>query len=281
MKDVVKSIVSKIERLKPMPQVVSKAFSMLKSGDYNVDEVEKLISLDPSITADLLRMANSSYYSFKTKINTVGRALVVLGSKVVLDMLVALYASPYFKKGAPGYLVSGEELWKHALMVAIASEKLSKALGVESDVAYTAGLLHDIGKTILGEFLKERVNEVLDLVKTERVSFIEAERRVFGVSHQEVGAMAAEHWKFPEELVFAIRYHHEPGKAPGHRKLISIVHVANNLVLSSGLGSGTNGLAYEMDNAALEELGLSVMDSKLVDSVYLELAERLKSLAEP
>jgi len=276
----VEKIISKIERLKPMPAVVSKAFSLLTKGEYSINQVEEIISLDPSITADLLKLANSPYYSFGTKIGTVGRAIVVLGSKTVLDILVTLYTSTFLKKDAPGYSIEGRQMWRHALMVALASEKLAKKLKLKCDVSYTAGLLHDVGKTIMGEFLKDKITQAIELVEKEKIPFIEAERKVMGIDHAEVGALAARHWKFPGELVNAIRYHHEPQKAQEYKELVCLVHVANNLVLSSGVGTGSDGLAYQMDPFALKTLGISSMEVGFVDNIYIDLTEKLKSLKE-
>jgi len=277
MSDVGK-IINKVREIEPIPAIVSKAFALLSEEDYDIGEVEKVISLDPGITADLLKMANSPFYGFKSKIDTVKRAIVVLGSKNVLDIIITLHATTFIKKDAPGYSIEAKQMWLHALMVAFTCDAIARKLGLRSDVAYTAGLLHDVGKQVLGEFLKKKVENALQIVKDENVSFLEAERRVIGTDHAEVGAIIAENWNFPRELVNAIRFHHEPHKSEELSELTCLVHVADCMVLSSGIGTGTDGLAYEIDPKALEKLGISSIDPTFIDSAYLELAEKLKDI---
>ncbi|MFW6255298.1 MAG: HDOD domain-containing protein, partial [Candidatus Sumerlaeota bacterium] len=129
-----------------------------------------------------------------------------------------------------------------------------------SGSAFTCGLLHCIGKIILNAFVVDDFNQLLEMVEKTATPFIEAENKILGITHAEVGAQIAEHWELPEEIVAAIRYYQNPLDAEEHAKLVSVVHVGNILCVSFGIGVGSDGLAYVFHPGALELLKIKVED---------------------
>ncbi len=280
--DVLKDIMEKVQELKPMPEVVHRAIELLREDYTSPKEVEELIGSDPAATANLLKLANSPYYYLRSRVNSLKRAIVVLGTREVLNILIAMYASRYIKRDAKGYFVDAEGMWRHALLVAFLSKYLSKVLGIESDLSYTAGLLHDIGKVVLGEYLDMKIREgelKPEDIGGSDVPFSELERKFLGIDHAELGGRIMELWGFPEELVFAARFHHRPSDARSHRKLVFLVHLANAFVLSLGVGVGLDGLMHELDPFALEILGISITPD-FADRVFSELTMELRRIEE-
>ena len=279
---VVEDIIQKVDKIEPMPFVVHEVLSLMSERDVAASKIEEFVAKDPSMVAELLKMANSPLYNASGKVKDLKQALVVLGNSTVLSIILTHYTSGEIKKDVPGYDVSAEEMWRHGICVAILSQKIAEKLKLEQGVAYAAGLLHDVGKTILGSYLQDQVQEILKMVreapKKEKLSFLQAERHVLGMDHAELGGRIAERWGLPEEIVAAIRYHHEPAHAPEHLlPIVAVVHTSNIFVLGAGIGTGSDGLAYKLDKKALEVLGFSHKEgSELWTEFLVDIVEALK-----
>ena len=283
---VVEEVIKKVDRIEPMPMVVHEVLSLMGERHVAASRIEEFVAKDPSMVAELLKMANSPLYNPHGKVKDLKQALVVLGNSVVLSIILTHYTSGEIKKDVPGYDVPAEEMWRHGICVAILSQKIAERLKLEEGVAYAAGLLHDVGKTILGLYLQDQVQEILKMVRDaprkERLSFLEAERYVLGMDHAELGGRVAEKWGLPEEIVAAIRCHHEPAKAPENLlPIVAVVHTSNIFVLGAGIGTGSDGLAYKLDKKALEVLGFSQKEgSELWTEFLVDIVEALKESEE-
>jgi putative nucleotidyltransferase with HDIG domain len=172
-----------------------------------------------------------------------------------------------------GYDLGPKQLWEHSLATALTAAEVAKHLGVRDPAdAFTAGLLHDLGKVVLGNFIDVDLNEIMGLVRSEEVSFDEAERAVLGMDHAEVAAILLHNWKLPQEIVDAVRWHHRPALWEGEDDtLVSIVHLADVLCMDIGFGVGNDGLKYRLDEAVglkykmRPEIGEKIMSGVLQD----------------
>ncbi|MBN2232196.1 MAG: HDOD domain-containing protein, partial [Deltaproteobacteria bacterium] len=169
-----------------------------------------------------------------------------------------------------GYSLYAGELWRHAVACAVMTQVLRERFQVPIDgqMLFTAGLLHDIGKVVLSHYVEEDYNRIEALVKIRRCAFQEAEREVLGFDHAEIGGRLAESWQFPESIVAAIRFHHEPGSAlPAVRQPAELVSLADSLALMVGYGTAVDGLAYRVPHQFIDERRLTVHD---IESVIAE-----------
>jgi putative nucleotidyltransferase with HDIG domain len=208
------------------------------------------------LTANVLRLANSAYFGIPSKIGSIRQAVILLGLKRLIQMVIAACVSAIMDKPVPGYDLPPGELWRHSIAVSVAAEGLVKELRIEaSEEIFTAALLHDVGKLVLGEFVKDDFNKIATAV-SEGVSFEMAETAVLGTNHAEVGAKILTCWSLPAEIIRAVQWHHDPEAVERTSAMLDIVHVANVISIMIGIGIGRDGLQYQPSVAVSERLGL-------------------------
>jgi len=152
-------------------------------------------------------------------------------------------------------------LWKHSVGVALASSVTAEMIRLPNgNLAFTAGLLHDIGKVVLNDYVAAEFAEICRLVTEQPMSFVEAEHQVLGFSHQEIGARMGEKWQLPEPIILSIRYHHDPGELRPPDSLVDAVYLANCICLLLGIGVGEDGLCTRADEEVMERHHLQEVD---------------------
>lgn len=265
-------ILKNVEHIPPFSDVAQKAMKLLQDPDVTAKELGEVIQYDASLTADILKICNSPYYGIQRKISSVNDAVVVIGHATLRDVIITCSAAKYYKgDAAQGYGHEQGDLWKHSVGTAIMAKLLVKHVqGVDAGTAYTTGLMHDVGKLILSNFVSEEFGKIIEKVQRENYSFTEAEMETIGATHAEIGARVLEKWNFPPEMILAVRDHHDPDvleKEP----LSALVALSNILVVIAGIGSGAGGLATKIHGEGLKRFGISV---KEVDHMLVEwLAE--------
>jgi putative nucleotidyltransferase with HDIG domain len=235
---------------------------MIDDPDTSAADVAKVIQLDQGLTLQLLRLANSAAFGFTTEIKTVQRAIAALGLGETKGVVLAVAARGALPLDLPGYGLARGELWRHSISTALLSEAVADEIGhPEPQEAFVAGLLHDVGMTILSQYLaagdigKVMVERLIE----EEVAFDGLEREFTDTDHAEIGSLVCARWGLWPGLVEAIGYHHRP-QAPEiqyDRRLVQVVHVGDALSLMLGIGVGVDGLGYELDAQALAALGLT------------------------
>jgi len=266
-------LAQKVKELPALPAVVQKVMELVEDPRSSVQDIEAVLKKDQGLTAEVLRLANSAFYGIPRRISTVSEATVFLGFKTVKSVVLTASCRSMMQRKLSGYFLERGELWKHSLSAALAAQLLSKkAKFPHPETAYTAGLLHDIGKLILDTYLKENYQEVLKLVEEGEVTFLEAEEEILGFNHAAVGARLAERWGFPPSLTEAIGMHHQPEKGSEDPTLCAIVHLADWMSVTLGLGMGVDGFLYRVSSQALDTLRIS---EKSLELALLELSELL------
>jgi len=260
------NILAKVRTVPSMPSVVIKLRQYLSDPDVSFDELAKVIEYDPGLTVNLLQLANSAYFGWSGKIKTVKEAITRLGTNRIFQMVLCMSVAPLVRKPVKGYDMESDGLWKHSIATAICAEQLARIGNMPlSEEAFTAGLLHDMGKILLGTFVEIDDEPIKELVRTQSMSFNEAERQVLGIDHAEAAAELLQYWKLPANVVAAARWHHSPGMAEKkHRPIVDLVHVADFLCIRMGWGLGTEGPLYLLDEGAEERLGI---DDRMEDEV--------------
>ena len=278
-----KAILAQIKSVPSMPSVVMELRKYLNDPDVSFDELARVIEYDPGLTVNVLQLANSAYFGWTRTINTVKEAIARLGTNRVFQMVLCMSVAPLVRKPIKGYDTDSEGLWQHSIATAMCAEQLVEILGLENmEEAFTAGLLHDMGKIVLGTFVEIDDAPIKEIVTSDGLSFNEAEQMVLGIDHAEVAAELLRAWNLPESTVASARWHHQPRNAPEeYQQLVDLIHVADFLCLNFGFGVGNDGLQYKLDDAANKRLGLKIGDAELVGAKVMVGMEELGNMFSP
>ena len=265
-------IVNKVDDMKVLPEIINKIVFLTEDPDSTVDDMEKVILKDQVLTTKILRLANSAYYGYARKISTISQATVLLGFQAIKSIALASTVSQYLTSELKGYSLEKNQLWTQSQTCAIISRHLAKQVNYQNpEEAYIAGLLRDIGKTILNQHMENEYVEVLSKIEDDGLSFLDAERKVLGFDHAQVGEKVAAKWDLPPDLVDAIGHHHTPESSNANIKLVSIVHIADAITMMMGIGLGLDGLAYNLSPVAIETLNLDEEDFHNIISQVADL----------
>ena len=275
-------ILNKIKEIKSFPQFVVETMRKLNDPDSSAQDVASSLSRDEGLVIRTLKLANSAAYGISRDISSVTEAIALLGYKNISNIVLSASVYSVMDKSLSGYALDRGALWRHSLTVAYAaryiSQKTRKGLPEE---AYLGGLLHDIGKVVLNDYVRFGYGIIVKLVEERQIPFLEAEVQVLGFDHAAVGAMLIEKWGLPEPYKFAVAYHHSPNelKEDRYQDLVDLVHVANAMCLMLGVGVGADGLQSYLYPEALERLGVDdfeLLMSDLVDFVAQAEAELIE-----
>lgn len=251
---------------------------LLGDPEFEMDDLIRVIEMDQATTANLLRMANSAYFGRGASVGTVQDAIVRLGAQRVGQLLMVASVGPVAAKPLAGYDLEPGVLWRHSLAVAVTTELIGKETGKRPPpYAFTAGLLHDLGKVVLDLFVVADSEQIKGLCYTDNLSFEMAERQVLGADHQEIGAELLTAWNLPDNLVQAVRWHHAPDKAEEMSLAVDAVHMANQIALAAGVGVGIDSPSYSASPKSEERLGID-KDAETV--IIAKLEEELAALEE-
>jgi len=268
-----------VQQFPGMPVFVAQLLNELKQEETDIRVLSEQLRVDPGITVNLLRLANSARFGASREIKSVHEAVVRLGVRRTVEILLAFHVAGHLSNPLKGYNLSASELMEHSLWAALAAEKICAEIpgAPPPEHAFTAALLHDIGKVLLSDFVVQEQPAILHLVQHEKHSFDEAEKRVLGWTHAETGAAILSHWNFPELLIQAARHHHDPEQAPEeYRMLDGIVHVADFLAYCQGPGAGVDGFSYHFHEAVRERLPLS---KTVIERIAGETLEQVQAFS--
>ncbi len=266
-----------IEKTTDLPSIPEAALSVVRMANdvhATASAIADRIAHDQSLTARVLRLSNSAYYGLPRQITNLQDAVVLLGMKTVRHLALVASTFPWLTQARKGYALGPHALWEHSIAVSIGSQLLAgRTRGVNTDEAFTGGLLHDIGKVVLSMWLEDKISGLVSRSIQEHLPFDQIERETLGFDHAEVGAYLAERWNLPDGLTHSIRYHHCPNNCSPTEPLVDVVHIADGLAMSLGYGLGGDGLCYQICPEAIERLGL---DANFQDSVAAEMTDAIE-----
>lgn len=280
IKQRIESIVNNLDRLPSIPDVASRVINMVNDPDVSFKKVADEITKDQAMTANILKLANSAFFSRGKEITSIERAMVTLGLKELKDIIIIIATKPVLDKSLIGYDLAQGDLWRQGLVVGTLSKKIAmkKMRKDIADVVFTGGLIHNVGKLVLAIFVQNTFREILNDVKNKGISFHDAEKDIMGYNHQEIGEMILGKWNFPTVLRSIVRYYSDPGSAPDEHKIeVSVVHIANVLSLMAGIGIGSDGLFHEFSKDAI---GIIKASDSEIDYFYAIIPETLKELQD-
>lgn len=270
----ISEILEKVEELPTLSNVTNQVIRLTSDPKTTVSDLADTITQDQVTTAKVLKMANSAFYGYARKIFNIKEAIMVLGFNTVRNLVMAASIHNIMNRELYGYSLEKGELWRHSMTTALLARSLANKIDQSiSDRAFIAGLVHDIGKVVLDNFMQDLFSKVIEKVKTENVPFMVAEKDVLGIDHASLGAKVSVKWNFPEELTETIALHHSPGDAKINPRLVSLIHIADAVSLSLGAGLGGDGLLYPVDGSAIEQLNLNGI---LLEETISEIAENIQ-----
>ena len=265
-----------IKGLPPFPETALKAIKVIKDSDSSAQDLVNIIQYDQSITANILRFANSAYFGLRAKVTSLKQAVAYLGTKAIMDMLFLSGSLSYFRGEYTGYGLKGEDLLSHSVSTALLCRILGERIELEeTSTVFTAGLLHDIGKVVLSSFVSDKYNEIMQLVTHKKYSFVMAEREVLGMDHAQVGGEMAQEWGIPAAIASPISLHHQFEKAPLEDISTPLVFLADQAYFLIGGTMGADTWSFRKIKEALTRCQLREDD---LDSAMLTLHESMKSV---
>jgi len=229
MAQAVRALIEDIGELISLPEIVVQINELVNSEDASAAEIGRVIGQDPAISTRILQVANSSMYGGQRQIDSINRAVTILGTKQIRDLILSTTAAKVFD-GIPNDVISVEDFWHHSLYCALLARALAViSKTVNADTLFTAGLLHDIGHLVMFNRIPEQAHEAIMLTIQGEASLdlYQAEREILGFDHAEVGAELARRWHLPDILVSCIAYHHDLHASTEHIEAVAHVHIAN------------------------------------------------------
>jgi putative nucleotidyltransferase with HDIG domain len=272
-------ILARIQTVEALPVAAVKAVTLLQNPETDLCEIARLISHDPALAAGVLRLANSAAFGGRARIDSVEAAIARLGTRRTLNLVISSAVGPLEARPVRGYDLPAGELWRHNVAVALGTQALARLLKISApESAFTAGLLVDIGKQVLGRFLEIDGGAIRDEAFERRVSFEQAEQNVLGIDHAEVGAALLANWGLPEGIVQVVRWHHDPRQCPAqYQSIAELVHAADQVCTQAGIGGGLDGSNYRPCETALDHLKLT---TDTIERATCEIVERLAEMSD-
>ena len=272
-------ILSKVLTVPSLPTVVIEVMQQLQDSDVNTGKITRTIEYDPSLTSNILRLANSAYFGYSRKIASIREAIVRLGTDKIYRLIIGSIAASKTQAAIKGYDLSPGKLWEHSVAVAIGTDKLTSILNLEvPEHTFTTALLHDIGKIVLGTFVEVDITSILQRAYDDRISFEIAEREVLGIDHTEVGAALLESWNLPQEIVEVVKYHHQPDQLGKNSMVVDLVHISDILCMMSGTGAGIDGLNYQPSPEVVKRLKLTKNINETVVFQTMESLDEVRNI---
>lgn len=254
-------LVQKVRSIQPLSEATNKLLVLMGQPDHQVKDLVRIIELEPALTTNVLRVANSASLGLNRQLATLEEAASYLGYMHIIGIALATSGKEVFNAELRGYDCARGDLGRHCLWSALAAKELAQLATdkVSEGIAFTSALLHDIGKVIISNFLPGYTDEMEARRKeSESIDNLTLEREVLDTDHCAVGTLLAEHWRLPESLQVGIAHHHRPRQAPSAwRSTAMAIHVADMMAMMSGNGTGADTILYALDGHYPEVIPLT------------------------
>ncbi|MCK5541414.1 MAG: HDOD domain-containing protein [Desulfobacterales bacterium] len=271
-------LVKEIKQLKPIPAIVNQIIEIIDKPDSSMKDIAKIIKYDPAVTANLLKICNSAYFGLKEPAESVEDAVSLIGIDQIVELVLMKSGASVLGCKLDGYGFAEGAMWKYSVSSALIAKQIANRLSMENkNTIFTASLLKDIGKTVLDKFVSNSFEKINALVLNQNMGFIEAEKKILGVDHSELGAMIAKIWKFSPKMVTIIRNHHCQDSSMYKDKDVAVVYFADCVCMMFGIGIGADNIAYRFHKEAMEELGINASE---MPEIIIEFSENMQKVEE-
>jgi HD-like signal output (HDOD) protein len=223
-------VLSNVSTLPSIPEVMFEVTKLLDDPMTSTTNLSKIIGKDQGLVTKILSIANSPLYGLSRRVSTVDYAIIILGNQEIKNMVIALSMMEAFKNKNDRVL-NYKDFWVHSILTGAAARRLAVELKYENaGEAFVAGLLHDLGISVMHKYLHSSFMAIIELVKNEEMNFLEAEYDQLGLTHADIARHLAEQWNFPPSLCDAISFHHKPAECKVDKQLTALIHVADYMV---------------------------------------------------
>lgn len=274
----IQELIKEIRQLTPMPTVVNQLMEVIDTPGCSMEDIATIVQYDPAMTVNILRTCNSAYFGLPYPVESVRKAVSLLGMDQILEIVMLKAGTQTLGKSQKGYDLEKGGAWKSALSSALIAKELAKKLCPEHrNTIFTAALLKDIGKTVLDRFIASSHEKINTLVREQGYSFREAEKKVIGIDHAELGAMIIKTWNFSPRMVKIIRHHHLSDPSMQQDTDIAIVYLSDCICMMTGMETGADGLAYRFHDQVVKHMGLTSDD---IMKIIAEFTQTMKQVEE-
>lgn len=268
----IQDLVNNASNLISLPEVALRVNELANDPKSTADDMAAVITQDPALVVRMLKIANSAYYGLSNEVETITRAVAILGTNKIRDLVLSSSASEAFE-GIPNDLISMQDFWHHSLYCALLAQILAKKTKkMHTESIFIAGLLHDIGQLLMFNQLPEKSHESILLLMegTEELETYEAERHVFGFDHMQVGAALIKSWKLAPVLEECIEFHHEPQNAKEFPAEVALINIANAVAVMADFDSMSeddeipmiNPMSWELTGLSKEDLPEAIKEAQ-------------------
>jgi HD-like signal output (HDOD) protein len=252
--DILKKL-QNVTNLPAIPKVLQEITQLFNSPDISVKKVTMLVEKDPSLTLKVLSVANSPLYGLRRNVTNIGAAVLMLGMREIKSIITSIRMASTMKMKSDKYF-NPDKFLNHSMIVGILTQRMAKDLGFnfEGD-GFTAGMLHDMGILIIHEYLSNEYLEIVGYSVHNKISFLEAEYQILGLSHQEIGEFLTDKWQLPSVLSDSLQYHHKPAYSKENNFLTAILHLADYATSKFD----TKGIVWD-ENYAFDESTIELLN---------------------
>ncbi len=271
----IKELVKEIKNLKPIPAVINQIMDVVDRPDSSIVEISDIIQYDQSITASVLKTCNSAFFGLRHPAESIKDAVSILGIDQIVEIVLIKASSQALSKDNKGYGLYEGAMWKYSVSSAVIAKQIAQRLALRNqNMIFTAALLKDIGKTVLDKLVLNSFDKISNLVVNNNFSFSEAEKKIIGFDHAELGGLIAKLWKFSPKMETIIRHHHFTDASMITDQEIATVYLADCICMMIGVGVGSDGLAYRFNSQAMQALGIESNDiSKIIARFAYNITE--------
>lgn len=263
-------LMKQIKNLKPIPAVVNQLLAVVDDPDSSMGDIARVIQYDPAITASVLKTCNAAFFGLKNPAESIKDAVNLLGTDQVIELVLLKSGAKALSGNQKGYGLDDGDMWRYSVSSAVIAKQVASKLSLENkNTIFTSALLKDIGKTVLESHVLDASLKIKNLVENENLSFIEAEKKILGIDHAELGALIAKMWKFSPRMIKIIQNHHLPDEKMIEDKEVVTVYLADSISMMMGQGVGSDGLSYRFKAQAMKQLGLSADDVVMIIAEFV------------
>lgn len=270
------SLVNQSLELVSAPTTYTQLSRLIEDENASLEDLSEVITTDPALTTRILKVVNSPYYGFPSQVTTISRAINIVGTDQLIQLVLATSVINSFK-GIPADLINMNAFWRHSVACAIAADLIAKQCRLaKSEVFFTAGLLHNIGSLVLYQSLPELAREAMTSAKFGNETIQHAEARIIGFDHCMAGEALTRKWRLPNTLNEVTRFHHTPSQAEQFTLEVSIVHLADIVVSSTGeFGHSGDNHVPPLDPKAWELLAI---EAQALPDILQQVLEKIDDL---
>ncbi len=265
MNDSLMEHVKQITKLPTVPAIAREILALVDDNTISVSRLEEIVQKDPSISARILSVANSSFFGFKIPTTTISNAIIRIGFNNVKNIAVGISMMTVLDDGEVENKTFYKKVFEHSATVAMFTRYISESikLGISEEILF-CGLLHDIGLLVLCRYFPDQLQKVLARFENDG-SLLSAEKEVLGFGHVDIGRWLAEQWTLPETVIDTISYHHDPSSAENNLKHVAVTHLADFIATRNKKGVTERDPSYPFYQASLDILGITENDLKYLE----------------